>query len=149
CFELLKSDGSAITCSPTNNAALFNATIAGLGLTGFITWAEIQLRKINNPLIDMESIKFSDLDEFFELSASSDKDFEYTVSWLDCLSSGRSFGRGIFMRGNHSKSSNQSYDSAKIGPKLSIPFDLPGFVLNRASIKVCNWAYYNHLLRKI
>ena len=47
----------------------------------------------------MESIKVRDLDEFLDLSASSDKDFEYTVSWLDSLARGRNSGKGVFLRG--------------------------------------------------
>ena len=41
--------------------------LGGLGLTGLITWAEIRLRKVSGPYIDMESIRFDSLDEFFEI----------------------------------------------------------------------------------
>lgn len=102
-FELLRSDGTRVFCSPKENADLFAATVGGLGLTGLILWAEIQLGRINGPLIDMESIKFSSLDEFFEISRRSDKSFEYSMAWLDAVSKGKNFGRGIFMRGNHSE----------------------------------------------
>jgi FAD/FMN-containing dehydrogenase len=55
-FELLRSDGSRRTCSPHENADWYAATIGGLGLTGLITWAEIQLKRISNPYLDSESI---------------------------------------------------------------------------------------------
>jgi FAD/FMN-containing dehydrogenase len=51
CFELLRSDGSRRCCSPAENPEWFTATAGGLGLTGLITWAEIQLRRIANPWI--------------------------------------------------------------------------------------------------
>ena len=35
-FELLRSDGGALHCSPSENTELFAATIGGLGLTGLI-----------------------------------------------------------------------------------------------------------------
>ncbi|NDC38727.1 MAG: FAD-binding oxidoreductase, partial [Proteobacteria bacterium] len=85
CFELLRSNGERLLCSPTENRELFCATIAGLGLTGMITWAEVQLKAVRGPYIDVESIKFGSLDEFFEISGESDAQFEYTVAWLDCV----------------------------------------------------------------
>ena len=36
CFELLRSDGRRLLCSPEENADLFRATIGGLGLGGHI-----------------------------------------------------------------------------------------------------------------
>jgi FAD/FMN-containing dehydrogenase len=103
-FELLRSDGKRYQCSSTENADLYRATIAGLGLTGLITAATLQLKKIAGPRIDAEDIKFGSLAEFFEISSDSAARFEYTVAWLDCVSSGKNFGRGIFMRGNHADS---------------------------------------------
>lgn len=79
-FELLRSDGSRRRCSPTENPDWFTATVGGLGLTGLIVWAEIQLRRIANSWIASETIRFHDLDEFFAMSAASDRDYEYTVA---------------------------------------------------------------------
>lgn len=145
-FELLRSDGERLLCSNDSNKELFLATIGGLGLTGFITWAEIQLKPVAGPYIDMESIKFGSLDEFFEISADSDKDFDYTVAWLDCVASGDNFGRGIFMRGNHShKIDNASKDEgfiSKLKSSLQVPFDAPGFMLNNFTVKAFNILYY-------
>src|SRR5262245_685624 len=42
-FGLLRSDAGRLTCSPEAHRELFAATIGGLGLTGLIEWAEIQL----------------------------------------------------------------------------------------------------------
>jgi FAD/FMN-containing dehydrogenase len=71
-FELLRSDGSRRICSPTENADLFGATIGGLGLTGLMTWAEIQLIPIKSSLIDQEILPFGRLDEFLDLARQSD-----------------------------------------------------------------------------
>src|SRR5438874_4276659 len=72
CFELLRSNGQRLTCSPDQNSELFRATIGGLGLTGIILSAEFRLKPIINPYIDMDHIRFSPLDEFFEITAESD-----------------------------------------------------------------------------
>ncbi|MBX9704084.1 MAG: FAD-binding oxidoreductase, partial [Silvanigrellaceae bacterium] len=99
-FELLRSNGERIICSPETNKDYFYATIGGLGLTGLITWVQFSLKKINNPMICQEVIKFHSLKEFLDLSCSSENDFEYTVSWIDCLAPTGNL-KGLFIRGNH------------------------------------------------
>ncbi|MCZ6589743.1 MAG: FAD-binding oxidoreductase, partial [Alphaproteobacteria bacterium] len=101
CFELLRSNGDRLLCSPDENQEYFQATIGGLGLTGVVTWAEMQLKPISCAYIDQEVIRFHDLAGFFRLSEASDEEFEYTVAWIDCLAKGSSLGRGLFVRGNH------------------------------------------------
>jgi len=100
-FELLRSDGEVLLCSAQHNADWFAATIGGLGLTGLIRRARLQLRRIDSPWIAGDSQRFATLGEFFALSAASEAGFEYTVAWLDCASAGRRLGRGIFLRANH------------------------------------------------
>lgn len=140
-FELLRSDGRRLLCSPSENAPWFRATVGGLGLTGLITWAELRLRRIDNALIEVESVKFRNLDEFFEISAASDRNFEYTVAWLDCVSGGETLGRGIFMRGNHAGPHIHTLQVHR-PPGKSVPFDFPNFALNRLSINLFNKLYY-------
>ena len=41
-FELLRSDGTRLRCSPEQHADWFATTVGGLGLTGLITWACIR-----------------------------------------------------------------------------------------------------------
>jgi len=140
-FELLRSDGQRLICSPTENGDLFRATIGGLGLTGFITWAEFRLMPISTAGIVEEKIRFANLDEFFAISGSSDKDYEYTVAWVDCLATGEHLGRGIFMRGNHAAGGFPL--DPNHGVRLAVPVDFPNFVLNPLSMKLFNEAYYN------
>ena len=145
-FELLRSDGERLLCSPTENSELFRATIGGLGLTGLITWAEITLRRIESAMIVQDRIRFDNLDEFFEISAASDKRFEYSVSWIDCQAQGRQLGRGIFMRGNHATG---PYPLEVRATKLAtVPFDLPSFTLNPLTIGLFNQFYYRFQLPK-
>nr|WP_290667783.1 FAD-binding oxidoreductase [Ardenticatena sp.] len=139
-FELLRSTGERLLCSPTQNSDLFRATIGGLGLTGLITWAEIKLRPIKSAYIDMERIRFGSLDEFFDISARSDTRFEHTVAWLDCIAQGSALGRGVFLRGNHSEEPGPLRPSK--APRLYVPFDFPSFVLNPLSMRAFNTFYY-------
>ncbi len=142
-FELLRSNGERFICSPEQNSELFRATIGGLGLTGLILWAEFRLKRIVNPYIDMESIRFESLDEFFELSEASDQEYEYSMSWVDILIGGKGLCRGKFMRGNSNRSRRLANKPLKKGRKLAVPIDIPSFVLNTYTIKAFNEAYYN------
>ena len=145
CFEIVRSDGTRIFCSQTNNPEWYAATIGGMGLTGLITWAQLKLRPIVSRGIDYEGIQFHGLDEFLELKQQY-KDVEYTVSWLDCVSTGRNFFRGILMLGNHSKIPADLRRTPE--PKLVFPFDAPGFALNRYSVGAFNTVYFNKQRKK-
>ncbi len=138
CFELLRSDRGKVLCSRESNRDLFEATIGGLGLTGLILWAEFQLKRISSPLIDCEEIPFGTLEEFFELSTASDQSYEYTVAWLDGMSSDR--GRGILIRGNHSSTQMKSPGDRRATPVIR-GFDAPEFFISRPTIQVFNWMY--------
>jgi len=145
-FELLRSDGERMICSATDNADYFSATIGGLGLTGLITWAEIQLRRIGNPWIDAETIRYESLEEFFALCEESDRDYEYTVSWVDCASKGKRLGRGLFMRGNHAP---VGAEPGKYSTKIrTFPFVPPVSMVNSLTLKAFNTAYYHKQFQK-
>ncbi len=138
------------TSSTSTQPSLFNATIAGLGLTGIITTATIQLLPISSHRIVGESIRFESLDEFLELSSSSDTEFAYTVAWLDCLWSGGV--RGHFMRGNHEEcvpnpdtgeSRRKITDWTPKWELLGVPLDVPNIFVKPWTMHCFNFAYYN------
>lgn len=143
CFELLRSDGTAITCSADENEEYFCATIGGLGLTGVITWVEVQLRSIESAYVDQEVLRYGNLDEFFDLSEEADSRFEYTVAWLDCLAKGRNLGRGLFTRGNHATRRPGEGRSATSKTRLSFPIDPPITLVNGVTLKAFNTLYYH------
>jgi FAD/FMN-containing dehydrogenase len=140
-FELLRSDGQRLTCSPETNADWFGATVGGLGLTGLITCAQLQLRRIAGAEMELEVIRFANLDEFFRLSEVSDQNFEYTVAWIDCLSRGRSLGRGLLQRANHSASPTE-HPKLRMG-HLAVPFTPPFSLVNTATLRLFNLLYYH------
>lgn len=147
-FELLRSNGERLHCSADENRDYFNATIAGLGLTGLITWVEIRLKPIQSSNISGESIRFSSLDEFFSLSKQSDEDWEYTVSWIDGRAKGQNRGRGIFYRGNHAQEGG--LHTARLTQSgLNINFDAPEKLLNKYTVSAFNNIIYNKHVPKV
>jgi FAD/FMN-containing dehydrogenase len=133
---LKRTNGALIECSPELNSDWFQSTIGGMGLTGFILEAEFILKKIEGPWLETETIPYYSLEEFFHLCDSSEKDWEYTVSWIDCLSKSN---RGIFLRANHSK-----YEAPP--PKYvqkKLPITPPFSLINQLSLKPFNQAYFS------
>ena len=142
CFELMRSDGERLICSTQENQACFAATIGGLGLTGFISWAEIQLIKIPSSFIQVKTTPFHGLDEFLALSKQENANHRYSVAWLDCASGGEAFARGLFISGDHAVYDKKA-KSALHQPALSIPVNFPKQVINRYSIRAFNTLYFN------
>ena len=68
------------------------------------------------------------------------------MSWVDCTSQGKNFARGIFMQGDHSKDAAPLTRSPQ--PKLTFPFELPGFVLNSASVGLFNSMFFHKQMKQ-
>ncbi|HUD51420.1 FAD-binding oxidoreductase [Parvibaculum sp.] len=148
-FELLRSDGTRLSCSPAENADYFAATIGGLGLTGLITRATLQLKRVGSSYVAGQSIKFGGLDEFFVLSAESAASHEYVVSWIDCLGRGETFGRGHFLRANVLDADAAGGIKARRPLPLAVPVMPPMSLVNRWTLKAFNAAYYNRQTPRI
>jgi FAD/FMN-containing dehydrogenase len=136
-IKLLRTDGTLITCSPQKNADYFSATVGGIGLTGVIVEATLQLRKVTGPWLETETIPYGNVEEFFGISRDSESNWEYTVSWIDCLAGHG--GRGLFMRANHSDKMQGPAPATRL---RSFPIVPPVSVVNRLSLRAFNNAYF-------
>jgi FAD/FMN-containing dehydrogenase len=145
-FELLRSDGQRLRCSPGENHEWFTATIGGLGLTGVITWASFQLKRISGPWMITECHRFADLSQFFALSHESDRDHEYTVAWIDCLARGKNLGRGLFSCSNHAPALPESRPHHPVN-HIRMPFTPSVSLINGLSLRAFNWLYYHRCAR--
>lgn len=147
-FKILTENNLVLNCSRTENEDLFWSTMGGMGLTGIILSASIQLKNIETSYIRQESIKAENLKEIFEIFEES-KDWTYNVAWIDCLQKGKNLGRSVMMRGEHAIlgeiSKNQSDKPLSIPRKIlpKVPFYFPSFVLNNLSVKIFNYFFYN------
>lgn len=139
-FCLLRSDQAAQICSPSENTGLFNATIGGLGLTGIISWVELQLMPIKSSQILSGSTRFNNLAEFFQLASIHDSQHEYTVAWIDCAARGKSAGRGIFMFGDHAQDGGLHVSNKT---KFSVPLTSPVSLINPLSLQLFNQLYFH------
>lgn len=139
-IELLRSDLSILVCSRKQNAELFYATLGGIGLTGVILSVKIQLLSIHSEQLDVEYLNFRGISEFLAVAQASEA-WEYTVSWIDCLS-GKNV-RGIFMRANHQLHRVGHDKLIPVKATKSLPFTPPISCINLLSLKAFNYLYYH------
>jgi len=147
-FRLAVAGGDILTCSLTEHSELFFATVGGMGLTGVIVEATIELFAIETAWLRQETRVAPDLDAAFsglEDSASS----TYSVAWIDCLARGPALGRSLIFRAEHAT----LRDKDTLGPeresfaparpsRLSVPGVLPVNLLNRGAVRVFNELYF-------
>jgi decaprenylphospho-beta-D-ribofuranose 2-oxidase len=98
-FRLMVADGSVLDVQRDRQPDLFWATCGGMGLTGIILDATIRMKPIETSWLTVDTDRTPDLDSLMSLMASSDRDYEYSVAWIDLDSRGRRMGRGILDRG--------------------------------------------------
>ncbi len=138
-FDLLRSDGQVLHCSPAENTRLYWATIGGMGLTGVSLSASLRLMRV--PSLDIaETIRpFESIDEYLDEAEAADIGNEYAVAWIDQLARGRRNGRGLLLTGNHAE--HGAHYAAPPSRKLRVPFQPPLTVLNRPFLKAFNFMY--------
>ncbi len=140
-FSLLGSDGVRKTCSPTSNAAVFEATIGGMGLTGIIESATIRLMPVPSANVRQTAFRFSSIDGYFDAIDAIDATHEYSVAWIDQLARGGSLGRGALLAGDHAEDGGPAKPPS--ASRLAVPFSPPVNLLNRLTLKAFNELYYS------
>ena len=138
-FGLLRSDRGRQTVTAESDPALFSSTVGGLGLTGIIEWVEIQLVRIGSAYLEVETVPYARLDDFWPLTEASAA-FEHTVAWIDCTSRGEKRGRGIFSRANWIADGVYAVHDDRSWKR--VPFETPGLALNGLTVGAFNNAYY-------
>ncbi|MDB4286036.1 FAD-binding oxidoreductase [bacterium] len=153
-IELLTATGEVLTCTPTQNADVFDATFGGMGLTGLVMRLTIRLKKIDNSYIKLHVVKARNLDEIMDQFEEYNH-YTYSVAWIDTIASGKNMGRSILNLGEHASSEEiagtkfQKEPFALHGPpKLNIPINFPNFALNPLTVRMFNFAYYNKQFKK-
>ena len=147
-ITLMLANGEIVKADRERHSDLFYASFGGLGLLGFIMSAKIRLRRIDSTYFDQLSIPVRNLDEMMDILDTRDKDFSYSVAWVNPLAKGSKLGKGVVNFGNHAKIDELPFskmiEPIKItgGPKLNIPVFLPSFSLNRFSVSILNNILY-------
>ena len=147
-LELVTADGRRLRCSAQENAEAFRATVGGMGLTGIVGEVELQLRPIESAYIRARHLPASNLEQMFHLLQQADQESQYSVAWVDLTSRDAALGRGVVMSGDHAARDELSGGRRLTPLRLpthkvrNIPVDMPGWLLNKLSIRAFNSRYF-------
>lgn len=152
-LDLTGRDGQTRRCSPTEDPAVFHATLGGMGLTGIIGRVALRMQPIETAWMRQETLLAPNLEAAFAAFEAS-QDWTYTVAWIDALAGGKDLGRTVLFRGEHARPAELP-DRARAAPlalpgrrRLSIPVNAPNLLLNPWSARAFNLAYWRANSRK-
>lgn len=147
-FRLLTGRGEILSCSRGEHPDLFWATLGGMGLTGAIIEASLQLRRVDSAYMDTHTERCKDLDDALERIEAGDRDYDYAVAWIDCLARRSALGRSVLLRANPARvddlpSRLRARPHHAPRPRvIPVPFRLPGAVLNGFTMRAFNAAVF-------
>ena len=131
--------------APDREPDIFWATAGGMGLTGLIREATLELISIETGFMRVDSERCADLDSVMARMTEKDQDYRYSVAWIDCLARGPSLGRSVVEFGEHAtmedlpkKKRGPSALSFKAAELIAAPRWAPSGLLNRWSIAAFN-----------
>ena len=103
-LTLITPAGELLRLTPSETPRQFWATVGGLGLTGVVVEATVQLLRVESPAVSVDVERTSDLDGTLARLTESDDAYRYSVAWVDFAARSSRFGRSVLIRGNHARS---------------------------------------------
>jgi decaprenylphospho-beta-D-ribofuranose 2-oxidase len=147
-LDLLTADGQVRRVSPETDADLFWATAGGMGLTGIILRARVQLKAIETSRCLVDTDRTQDLDSLMTLLTETDHLYEYSVAWIDTLAKGKRMGRSVVTRGRFATldelPAKRRTDPLRYhaSMKVSVPDVFPPGLLNLGTVAAFNELWY-------
>jgi decaprenylphospho-beta-D-ribofuranose 2-oxidase len=153
-FDLVLPNGEQVRVTPDGEPKLFWATAGGMGLTGIILRAAIQLTSVETARVKVDTVRAADIDEAMSCLTDADERYGYTVAWLDCLARGKHLGRAVVTSGDFASLADlpaaQQRDPLAFRPaaRLAAPRACPPGLMNRYTIGLFNEAWYRKAPRR-
>ena len=152
-MELLVADGRVLHLEPTGkNSELFWATVGGMGLTGIILRARIQMTFTETAYFIADTDRTDTLDETIALhSDGSEVNYTYSSAWFDAISAPPKTGRSTISRGSLATLDQLKEYTPKLAkdplkfnaPQLmTVPDIFPSWTMNKLSLMAIGEAYY-------
>ena len=152
-MELLVADGRVLHLEPTGETAeLFWATVGGMGLTGIILRARIQMTFTETAYFIADTDRTDTLDETIALhSDGSEVNYTYSSAWFDAISAPPKTGRSTISRGSLATLDQLKEFAPKLAkdplrfkaPQLmTVPDIFPSWTMNKYTLMAIGEAYY-------
>ncbi len=149
-LEMVSPGLGRVVLTPESHPEEFWATTGGMGLTGVVHRATIQLLPVETSAIRVDGWRTGDLDQTMSLMVEHDHSYRYSVAWIDCLARGASLGRSIVEFGDHATvedlpAGKRSRSQAlRFSPLDSVPAPpwAPSGLLNRWTVAAFNEVWY-------
>jgi decaprenylphospho-beta-D-ribofuranose 2-oxidase len=147
-LQIVTPDGETRTVTGQSDPSLFWATAGGMGLTGLIVAATIQLKRVATSRVLVDTVRTADIDETMAVLAEHDRRFGYTVAWSDSLARGRGLGRSVITSGDFAGPADlppaDAGDPFAFRPRarLGVPPGFPPGLVSRYTVGLANEAWY-------
>ena len=147
-FEILLPGGDLRTVTGSSDPGLFWATAGGMGLTGLVVRATVQLKRVATSRIRVDTVRTADIDETMAVLAEHDRRYGYTVAWSDSMARGASLGRSVITSGDFADLADlPPADQAdpfafRPGARVGVPAGFPPGLINRYTVRLANDAWY-------
>jgi decaprenylphospho-beta-D-ribofuranose 2-oxidase len=147
-FDIVLPGGEARTVTEHSDPALFWATAGGMGLTGLIVRATVQLKRVASSRVRVDTVRTADIDQTMAVLAEHDRRYGYTVAWSDSLARGGGLGRSVITSGDFAEPAVLSPADARDpfafrpGARLGVPPGFPPGLINRRTVALANEAWY-------
>jgi decaprenylphospho-beta-D-ribofuranose 2-oxidase len=147
----LATPSGTLDLTPESDPDLFWATAGGMGLTGVVTEATVQMTPVESSYLLVDTDRARDLDTVMDLMERGDASYRYSVAWIDCQASGSKLGRSVLTRGDHARLADLPprlhRDPARaraFAPRslARVPLTPPSGLLNPITVAAFNEAWY-------
>lgn len=143
-MSVLLASGEIVNANRGENADLFWGCFGGMGLLGIVLTASIRLRRIESVYFKSRSLRVDNLESMLELLEQHDRQFPYSLAYIDPFATGARLGSGVLKLGDHASASELPPALARRryavtgASKVRVPFTLPEFTLNPLSMRAVN-----------
>ncbi|MBS1836365.1 MAG: FAD-binding oxidoreductase [Actinobacteria bacterium] len=147
-MRLLDGHGEVRDLSPERDPEVFWATAGGMGLTGIVLDATVQLQAIGSSRLVVDSDRAADLDAVMAMMVDGDEDYDYSVAWIDVMARGGHLGRSVLDRGRFATrdevlaSGDRRPTDYATHMLPSLPDLFPSGLVNRLSVKAFNELWF-------
>lgn len=124
--DLVTPAGELLRISPTENADLFHAAIAGFGMLGTFTRLKLRMKHVYSGKMRVRQIPVATLKEQFDVFEQELPNADYLVSWVDCVAGGGGLGRGQIHVAHYLKEGEDKDPATTLDP---VKQDLPGHIM--------------------